>query len=30
VLYPLVCVAGLCWAAKAAFGRYVIERSGAL
>jgi fluoroquinolone transport system permease protein len=30
VLYPLVCVAGLCWAAKAAFGHYVIERSGAL
>jgi fluoroquinolone transport system permease protein len=27
VLYPLACVAGLCWAAKAAFGRYVIERS---
>jgi fluoroquinolone transport system permease protein len=30
VLYPLVCVAGLCWAAKAAFGHYVIERSGVL
>jgi fluoroquinolone transport system permease protein len=30
VLYPIVCVAGLCWAAKAAFGHYVIERSGAL
>ena len=30
VLYPLVCVVGLCWAAKAAFGRYVIERSGVL
>ena len=30
VLYPLVCVAGLCWAAKTAFGHYVIERSGAL
>ncbi|OBG22954.1 fluoroquinolone transporter permease [Mycolicibacterium celeriflavum] len=30
VLYPLACVAGLCWAAKAAFDRYVIERSGAL
>lgn len=26
VLYPLVCVAGMCWAAKAMFGRYVIER----
>ena len=30
VLYPLVCVAALCWVAKAAFGHYVIERSGAL
>jgi fluoroquinolone transport system permease protein len=30
VLYPVVCVAGLCWAAKALFGRYVIERSGVL
>jgi fluoroquinolone transport system permease protein len=30
VLYPLVCAAGLCWAAKAAFGRYVIQRAGAL
>ena len=30
VLYPLVCVVGLCWAAKSAFGRYVIERSGVL
>ncbi len=28
VLYPVVCVAGLCWVAKALFGRYVIERSG--
>jgi len=26
--YPIVCVAGLCWAAKVLFGRYVIERSG--
>jgi fluoroquinolone transport system permease protein len=30
VLYPVVCVAGLCWAAKSLFSRYVIERSGAL
>ena len=30
VLYPLVWVAGLCWAAKTTFGRYVIERSGVL
>jgi fluoroquinolone transport system permease protein len=30
VLYPVACLAGLCWAAKAMFGRYVIERSGVL
>jgi fluoroquinolone transport system permease protein len=30
VLYPLACAAGLCWAAKVLFGRYVIERSGVL
>jgi fluoroquinolone transport system permease protein len=30
VLYPLVWVVGLCWAARATFGRYVIERSGVL
>jgi fluoroquinolone transport system permease protein len=30
VLYPIACVAGLCWAAKAAFNRYAIERSGVL
>lgn len=30
VAYPIVCVAGLCLAAKALFGRYVIERSGVL
>lgn len=30
VLYPIVCIAGLCWAAKTLFGRYVIERSGVL
>jgi fluoroquinolone transport system permease protein len=30
VVYPVVCAAGLCWAARAAFGRYVIERSGVL
>ena len=28
--YPAVCMAGLCWAAKAMFDRYVIERSGVL
>ncbi len=28
VAYPAVCVAGLCWAARAMFGRYVIARSG--
>lgn len=28
--YPLGCAAGLYWAAKAMFGRYVIERSGVL
>lgn len=28
VAYPVVCVTGLCWAAKTLFGRYVIERSG--
>ena len=26
VLYPVVCVAGFYWAAKAMFARYVIER----
>ena len=30
VAYPAVCVAGLCWLAKAMFGHYVIERSGVL
>lgn len=30
VLYPMVCVAGLCWAARAMFDRYVIARSGGL
>lgn len=30
VVYPLLCVAGLCWAAKAAFGRYIIARSGGM
>ena len=30
VAYPIVCATGLCWAAKALFGRYVIERSGVL
>lgn len=30
VVYPVVCLAALCWAAKVLFGRYVIERSGVL
>jgi fluoroquinolone transport system permease protein len=30
VVYPLMWIAGLSWAAKAAFGRYVIETSGVL
>lgn len=30
VLYPMVCVAGLSWAAKSMFNRYVIARSGGL
>jgi fluoroquinolone transport system permease protein len=30
VLYPIVCAVVLCRAAKAIFGRYVIERSGVL
>ncbi len=30
VLYPVVCIAGLCRLAKAMFVRYVIERSGVL
>lgn len=30
VLYPIACAAGLCWAAKVMFRRYVVERSGAL
>jgi fluoroquinolone transport system permease protein len=30
VVYPVVSAAGLCWAAKALFGRYIIERSGVL
>jgi fluoroquinolone transport system permease protein len=28
VTYPIICVAGLSWAAKTLFGHYVIERSG--
>jgi fluoroquinolone transport system permease protein len=28
VVYPAVCLAGLSWAAKAVFGRYVIARGG--
>lgn len=27
VAYPAVCIAGLCWAARALFGRYVVERA---
>ncbi len=30
VVYPIVCAAGLCRAAKALFGRYVVQRSGVL
>ena len=30
LVYPVVCVAGLCWLANAMFDRYVIERSGVL
>ncbi len=29
VAYPLLCLVGLCRAAKVLFDRYVIERSGA-
>jgi fluoroquinolone transport system permease protein len=29
LLYPSVCVAGLCWAAKATFDRYITARAGA-
>ncbi len=28
VLYPVACLAGSCWAAKAMFGRYVVTRGG--
>ncbi len=30
VVWPVACVAAMSWAAKVLFGRYVIERSGAL
>lgn len=30
VAYPLLCLAGLCWAAKRLFNHFVIERSGVL
>lgn len=30
VAYPLLCLIGLSWAAKATFNRFVVERSGAL
>lgn len=26
VAYPVVCIAGLCWAARVLFGRYIVER----
>ena len=28
VLYPVACIAGLCWVAKALFGRYIVAKSG--
>jgi fluoroquinolone transport system permease protein len=28
VTYPLLCLGGLCWAARALFDRFVVERSG--
>jgi fluoroquinolone transport system permease protein len=28
VLYPVACIAGLSWAAKALFGRYIVAKSG--
>ena len=28
VAYPVLCIAGLCWAARALFGRYVVAKSG--
>jgi fluoroquinolone transport system permease protein len=30
VAYPLACLAGACWAAKALFGRYVVATSGGI
>ncbi|WP_297597530.1 ABC transporter permease [Mycobacterium sp.] len=30
VLYPLLSAAGLCWAAKVLFGRYVVAKSGGI
>jgi fluoroquinolone transport system permease protein len=30
VIYPVACMAVLCWVAKGMFGRYVIERLGVL
>ena len=30
VAYPAVCMAGLCWAAKVMFVRYVVARSGGM
>jgi fluoroquinolone transport system permease protein len=30
LVYPGVCLVGLCWLANAMFGRYVIERLGVL
>lgn len=30
LVYPAVCIAGLCWAAKTMFGRYVIAKSAGM
>ena len=30
LVYPALCLAGLCWLANKMFDRYVIERSGVL
>lgn len=28
--YPVVCIAGLCWLCKAAFGKYIVAKSGGI